>query len=121
VIWIYVVGMLALNVVIGVLALYLKDTFAISARTIGYFFPIIGVVGVLMRATLVGWFNARYGEIRPMQIGTISLFLGLGLLPWRAGLRARPRAMPFFILFRILVPMGTALLFPASTSLVSQR
>jgi len=29
--------------------------------------------------------------------------------------------MPFFILFLILVPMGTALLFPASTSLVSQR
>src|SRR5436309_5721954 len=30
VIWIYVVGMLALNVVIGVLALYLKDTYAVT-------------------------------------------------------------------------------------------
>jgi len=121
VIWIYVVGMLALNVVIGVLALYLKDTFAISARTIGYFFPIFGVVGVLMRATLVGWFNARYGEIRTMQIGTISLLLGLALMPLPAGVLSPVRAMPFFILFLILVPMGTALLFPASTSLVSQR
>ncbi len=121
VIWIYVVGMLALNVVIGVLALYLKDTFAISARTIGYFFPIFGVVGVLMRATLVGWFNARYGEIRTMQIGTISLLLGLALMPLPAGVLSPARAMPFFILFLTLVPMGTALLFPASTSLVSQR
>jgi multidrug resistance protein len=121
VIWIYVVGMLALNVVIGVLALYLKDTFFITARTIGYFFPIFGVVGVLMRATLVGWFNDRFGEVRTMQIGTISLLLGLLLMPLPAGFLTPLRAMPLFILFLILVPMGTALLFPASTSLVSQR
>jgi multidrug resistance protein len=121
VIWIYVVGMLALNIVIGVLALYLKDTFGIGARTIGYFFPIFGVVGVLMRATLVGWFNARFGEIRTMQIGTISLLLGLALMPLPAAILPAMQAMPVFILFLILVPMGTALLFPASTSLVSQR
>ncbi|HEV2669646.1 MAG TPA: MFS transporter [Gemmatimonadales bacterium] len=121
VIWIYVVGMLALNIVIGVLALYLKDTFGIGARTIGYFFPIFGVVGVLMRATLVGWFNARFGEIRTMQIGTISLLLGLALMPLPAAILPAMQAMPIFILFLILVPMGTALLFPASTSLVSQR
>jgi len=121
VIWIYVVGMLALNIVIGVLALYLKDTFGISARTIGYFFPIFGVVGVIMRATIVGWFNERYGEIRTMQIGTISLLLGLALMPLPAAFLPPMRALPLFIVFLILVPTGTALLFPASTSLVSQR
>jgi multidrug resistance protein len=121
VIWIYVVGMLALNVVIGVLALYLKDTFSISAKTIGYFFPIFGVVGVLMRASLVGWFNARFGEIRTMQIGTVSLLLGLALMPLPAAILPPAQALVLFIVFLILVPMGTALLFPASTSLVSQR
>lgn len=121
VIWIYVVGMLALNVVIGVLALYLKDEFRITAETIGYFFPIFGIVGVLMRATLVGWFNARYGEIRTMQIGTISLMLGLALMPLPAAVLPYGPAMLIFILFLALVPVGTALLFPASTSLVSQR
>lgn len=121
VIWIYVVGMLALNIVIGVLALYLKDTFGVTARTIGYFFPIFGAVGVVMRATLVGWFNARYGEIRTMQIGTIALLLGLALMPLPAAILPPMQALPIFILFLILVPMGTALLFPASTSLVSQR
>jgi multidrug resistance protein len=121
VIWIYVVGMLALNVVIGVLALYLKDTFGISAKTIGYFFPVFGVVGVVMRATLVGWFNSRFGEIRTMQIGTVSLALGLALMPLPAALFPPATALVFFILFLILVPVGTALLFPASTSLVSQR
>src|SRR2546430_7058053 len=47
--WIYVVGMLALNVVIGVMALYFKDVYGVTEETIGYFFTIFGVVGVLMR------------------------------------------------------------------------
>jgi multidrug resistance protein len=121
VIWIYVVGMLALNVVIGVLALYLKDTFGATEQTIGYFFPIFGIVGVLMRASLVGWFNHRFGEIRTMQIGTISLLAGLALMPLPVLILPSPPAMLLFIGFLVLVPVGTALLFPASTSLVSQR
>jgi multidrug resistance protein len=121
VIWIYVVGMLALNVVIGVLALYLKDTFGVTAKTIGYFFPIFGAVGVLMRASLVGVINKRIGEIRTMQLGTFLLTVGLALMPLPAAVLLPAAAMPLFILCLILVPAGTALLFPASTSLVSQR
>lgn len=121
VIWIYVVGMLALNIVIGVLALYLKDTFAVTETTIGYFFPIFGIVGVLMRIWLVGWCNDRYGEVRTMQIGTVSLALGLALMPIPAVIMPTMAALPLFVVFLILVPVGTALLFPASTSLVSQR
>lgn len=121
VIWIYVVGMLALNVVIGVMALYFKDVYLVTEQTIGYFFTIFGVVGVLMRVWLVGWFNQRYGEIRTMQVGTVSLFLGLALMPLPAALLPPGVAIVVFILFLTLVPVGTALLFPASTSLVSQR
>jgi multidrug resistance protein len=121
VIWIYVVGMLALNVVIGVLALYLKDTYRVTENTIGYFFPIFGIVGVLMRFSLVGWFNHRFGEVRTMQIGTVSLLLGLVLMPLPAALLPPTPALVLFIVFLALVPVGTALLFPASTSLVSQR
>ncbi len=121
VIWIYVVGMLALNVVIGVLALYLKDTYAVTEDTIGYFFAVFGIVGVLMRFSLVGWFNDRFGEVRTMQIGTVLLGLGLALMPVPAALMPGGPAMALFIVFLALVPMGTALLFPASTSLVSQR
>jgi len=121
VIWIYVVGMLALNVVIGVMALYFKDVYGVTEETIGYFFTIFGVVGVLMRFGLVGWFNHRFGEIRTMQLGTISLFLGLALMPLPAALLPPGTAIVVFIVFLTLVPVGTALLFPASTSLVSQR
>ena len=121
VIWIYVIGMLALNVVIGVMALYFKDVYLVTEETIGYFFTIFGVVGVLMRVWFVGWFNARFGEIRTMQVGTISLFLGLALMPLPAAILPPSPAIVVFILFLTLVPVGTALLFPASTSLVSQR
>jgi multidrug resistance protein len=121
VIWIYVVGMLALNVVIGVLGLYLMETYAVTEQTIGYFFPIFGIVGVLMRVSIVGWANAHWGEVRTMQIGTAALGVGLALMPLPAVLLPHPAALPLFILFLILVPVGTALLFPASTSLVSQR
>jgi multidrug resistance protein len=121
VIWIYVVGMLALNVVVGVLALYLRDTYGVTEQTIGYFFPIFGIVGVLMRVSLVGCFNHRFGEIRTMQIGTISLLAGLALMPLPVLILPSPPAMLLFTAVLALVPVGTALLFPASTSLVSQR
>jgi len=121
VIWIYVVGMLALNIVIGVLALYLKDVYLVTEETIGYFFAVFGIVGVLMRVSLVGWFNARFGEVRTMQVGTISLLVGLALMPLPAAVLPPAPALILFIFFLVLVPVGTALLFPASTSLVSQR
>jgi len=114
VIWIYCVGMLALNALIGVLALYLKDGFGVTEKTIGYFFPIFGVVGVLMRATLVGYVNDRFGEVRTMRLGAVLLAIGLALMPI-------PRMLPLFVVFLALTPMGTALLFPASTALVSHR
>src|SRR5439155_19958173 len=84
-------------------------------------FPIFGIVGVVMRLWLVGWFNERFGEVRTMQIGTVLLGLGLVLMPLPAAWVPGAPAMALFIVFLILVPVGTALLFPASTSLVSQR
>ena len=114
VIWIYCVGMLALNVLIGILALYLRDTFAVTEQTIGYFFPIFGIVGVLMRVSIVGWANDRLGEVRTMRLGAVIMALGLALMPL-------PRSLTLFIVCLVLSPVGTALLFPASTALVSHR
>jgi multidrug resistance protein len=114
VIWIYVVGMLALNGLIGVLALYLKDTFGVTEKGIGNVFVVFGVVGVIMRTAPVGWINARFGEVRTMRLGAALACLGLALMPL-------PGVLPVFILCLMIVPAGNALLFPASTSLVSQR
>jgi multidrug resistance protein len=113
-IWIYALAMLAFNALPPVFSLYLHDRFAITADQIGFFFMIFGAVGVLMRTAPVGWFNARLGEVRTMQVGTILLIAGFILVPLAP-------TLPLFVAAQILLPLGTALLFPANSALVSHR
>jgi multidrug resistance protein len=113
-IWIYALAMLAFNALPPVFSLYLHDKFAITADQIGFFFMIFGAVGVLMRTAPVGWFNARLGEVRTMQVGTVLLIAGFILVPLAP-------TLPLFVAAQILLPLGTALLFPANSALVSHR
>jgi multidrug resistance protein len=113
-IWIYALAMLAFNALPPVFSLYLHDRFAITEDQIGYFFMVFGAIGVLMRTAPVGWFNAKLGEVRTMQVGTLLLFAGFVLVPLAPSL-------PLFIAAQILLPLGTALLFPANSALVSHR
>jgi MFS family permease len=113
-IWIYAVGMLALNVVIGVMSLYLIDTFGFTEKNVGYVFTVFSVVGVVLRIGPVGWLNGRIGELRTLRFGLSLLMVGLVLLPL-------PKAFSIFVVCLLLIPGGTAFLFPATSSLVSQR
>jgi len=113
-IWIYAFAMLAFNALPPIFSLYLHDKFGITVDQIGYFFMIFGIVGVFMRAAPVGWFNARFGEVRTMRIGAAILFAGFILVPLAP-------TLPIFILTQLLLPLGTALLFPANSALVSHR
>ncbi len=114
IIWIYAVAMLAYNATPPVFALYLSQRFGITERNIGYFFLIFGGVGVLMRAFVVGWVNDRLGEVRTMRLGAALYGAGYLLLPL-AG------SVPVFLMYQVLLPLGTALLFPATSALVSHR
>ena len=49
-----------------------------------------------------------------MRLGAVLYGLGYGLLPL-AG------SVPVFLLYQVLLPLGTALLFPANSALVSHR
>jgi len=113
-IWIYALAMLAFNALPPVFSLYLHDRFGITEDQIGFFFMIFGAVGVLMRTAPVGWFNARLGEVRTMQLGTLLLLAGFILVPLAP-------TLPLFVAAQILLPLGTALLFPANSALVSHR
>ncbi|PYP17836.1 MAG: hypothetical protein DMD54_06585 [Gemmatimonadetes bacterium] len=113
-IWIYALAMLAFNALPPIFSLYLHDRFGITADQIGFFFMIFGAVGVLMRIGPVGWFNARLGEVRTMQVGILLLFAGFILVPLATSL-------PLFIGAQVLLPLGTALLFPANSALVSHK
>jgi multidrug resistance protein len=114
VIWIYVIAMLAYNSTPPVFSLYLAWRFGITEQNIGWFFVIFGAVGVVMRAFVVGPINDRLGEVRTMWLGAVLYGLGYGLLPFA-------RSVPMFLVFQVLLPLGTALFFPANSALVSHR
>jgi len=113
-IWIYAVAMLAYNSTPPVFALYLSQRFGINETNIGWFFIIFGVVGVLMRAFFVGPINDRLGEVRTMRLGAVLYGLGYLLIPLA-------NSVPVFLVYQVLLPLGTALLFPANSALVSHQ
>jgi MFS family permease len=106
--------MLAYNSTPPVFALYLSERFGINETNIGWFFLIFGGVGVLMRAVVVGPINDRLGEVRTMQLGAVLYGLGYALIPLA-------NSVPEFLLYQVLLPLGTALFFPANSALVSHR
>jgi multidrug resistance protein len=111
--WIYGVGMIAFASMTSVLALYLGAEFAIDEKSIGYIFLYVGVLSFVMRSLLLGPIVDRIGETWAMRIGTLLLVLGLALYPLPRDLWTLAAVIP-------LVPIGTALLFPATTSLMSR-
>ena len=113
-IWIYAVAMLAYNSAPAVFTLYLSWRFGIDVTNIGWFFAVFGGVGVLMRAFVVGPVNDRLGEVRTMRLGAALYALGYALIPLAP-------SVPIFLGFQVLLPLGTALLFPANSALVSHR
>lgn len=114
-IWVYTIGMMAFMAMNAVLALYLKDMFGITEKTIGYFYAYVGGISLVMRAVMLGPAVRRFGEIGVTRLGAASLVLGLAGIPFTGG------SLPLLGLVVLFVPVGTALLFPATTSLVSRR
>ena len=113
-IWIYAVAMLAYNAIPPVFALYLSWRFGIDEKNIGWFFFVFGGVGVLMRAFVVGPVNQKLGEVRTLQVGAVLYGLGFVLLPLAT-------SVPGFLACQVLLPLGSALFFPANSALVSHR
>jgi multidrug resistance protein len=110
---IYGVGMLAYSVLTSVLALYLGAEFGTTERSIGKWFFYVGGIQVVMRTALLGPIVDRIGEIWAMRAGTLTLVLGLFLFPLPTSAWVLAAIIP-------CVPIGTALLFPSTTALVSR-
>lgn len=110
---IYAIGMLGFMSMTAVLALFLEARFGITERTIGLFFLYIGALSVVMRAIVLGKVVDRFGEIRVMRFGAVSLTLGLMAIPLQDSVLA-------FAAVSALVPIGTACLFPSVSALVTR-
>lgn len=110
---IYALGMFGQSVLIAVLALHLNSKFAVNERTIGFFFVYVGIFSVVLRSAFVGPIVDRLGEPLSIRLGTLALILGF---------IGYPLAPSVWILAAILplIPIGTALLFPATTALLSR-
>lgn len=113
-VWIYGIGMIAFSVMTSVLSLYLQAEFGLTEKTIGPIFAYIGVLSLVMRSLLLGPIVDRLGESWTMRSGALLLAVGLLLYPIPHTLWAFAAVIP-------LVPIGTALLFPATTSLMSRH
>jgi len=113
-IWIYAAGMMAFMAMNGILALFLARQHAVTEQTIGFFYMYVGAVSLVMRGALLGPTIRWLGEERVMRVGIVSLAVGYVLMPLTATLLQ-------LALVAILIPIGTALLFPATTSLVSRH
>lgn len=112
-IWIYSVGMLAFAALNSVLALFLDSTFGVTEEYIGYFYSYVGALSFLMRSLLLGTIVDRFGEVKTMRYGTVCLVIGLLAYTMVPNLWALAIVIP-------LVPIGTALLFPSTTALMSR-
>jgi MFS family permease len=121
-IWVYAIGMMAFMAMNGVLGLYLNHSYGVTEKTIGWFYTYVGVISVVMRALLLGPAVRRLGEVGAMRAGALALALGMAAIPLPAFLAA-PQAVRIacFAAIATLVPVGTALLFPSTTALVSGR
>jgi len=112
-IWIYGIGMVAFSAMTSVLALYLGADFGLTDKTIGPIFAYVGVLSLVMRSVLLGPIVDRLGESWTMRVGALLLVVGLLVYPI-------PHTLWGLLLVIPLVPIGTALLFPSTTSLMSR-
>ena len=113
-IWIYAVAMTAYSSMTALLSLYLMDRFEVSEGNIGYIFPLLGAVSIIMRAGILGKLLTYFNEVKLMRVGSLLLAIGLAAFPL-------PTSLLTLIPVMLLMPIGTALLFPATTGLLSQR
>jgi len=111
-IWIYAAAMLGFTAMTAVLALYLDSQFGFTEKTVGYVFLYIATLSLVMRSVLLGPIVHRIGEPGAMRVGTVLLTIGLALMPISGSLWVFGAVMG-------LVPIGTALLFPATTAMMS--
>lgn len=112
-IWIYAAAMMAFFAMNGILALFLAARFDVDESNIGWFYVVVGLVSVVMRGLVLGVLVRSFGEVRVLRAGALLLAAGMILGPFATtALR--------FLVAAILVPAGTALLFPSTTSLISR-
>jgi MFS family permease len=112
-IWIYTVAIGAFYGTIQTSPLLLSSRLGVTEHTIGYFIMYLGGMGVIVRTLVLGRLVDAFGEMRVARAGLAALAAGLALTGVAPSL---PVVMAGFT----LMPIGTGLLFPCVTGMLSQ-
>ena len=113
-IWIYAAGQVGMAGMTAIIGLYLGRRFGVDESNIGLFFFYLGGLSIVFRVLVLGRAVRRWGEVAVLRAGAVSFGVGLVAIPFATGLWTLGAAI-------FLVPLGTSLLFPCTTSQVSKR
>lgn len=113
-IWIYAAGQIGMAGMTAIIGLYLGRRFGVDESNIGLFFFYLGGLSIVFRVLVLGRAVRRWGEVAVLRAGAVSFGAGLVAIPFATG----PWTLGAAI---FLVPLGTSLLFPCTTSQVSKR
>lgn len=109
----YAIGIGAFYGTAPTMPLLFDERFGITERTVGYLVMYFGAVGVLVRMLVLGRLVDRLGEPTVSRLGIVALAAGLGTL-------AASHSLPVLFVSLTVMPLGTALLFPSLTGLLSR-
>ena len=112
-IWIYAVAIGAFYGTTPMLPLILADRLAVTEQNVGYFVMYLGGMGVIVRTAILGRMIEWLGEARLARVGLVFLAAGLAMV-------ARITSYPTMIVAMTLMPIGTGLLFPCITAMLSR-
>lgn len=114
--WLNFLYINAFSMITVVVALFWKEYHHMREDKISYTFACMGLVSAIVQGGLIGKLSARWGEQRLLHYGIVSMIAGSVLIP----LAPQGMFFPFQPIAIGLLALGTSLLTPSITSLVSQ-
>jgi multidrug resistance protein len=111
-IWIYTIAIGAFYGTIQTVPLLLSHRLNVTERSVGYFIMFLGGMGVIVRTLVLRPAVTRFGEARLSRAGLAVLGLGLAATGLAHG-------YPLLAVGFVLMPVGTAFLFPSITGMLS--
>lgn len=113
-IWIYAAGMFVFTAVTAIIGLFLERRFQVTENDIWIFFSYLGGMSMVVRLLALGPLVERFGEAALVRWGGLLLGLSTFCLPLPSTLSGLAAAV-------CLLPIGSSLLFPPTTALVSRH
>ncbi|MCU0355585.1 MAG: MFS transporter [Cytophagales bacterium] len=115
--WLNFIYIAAFSMMQVTVALFWKEHDNLTEAQIGYTFAFMGLVSAVVQGALIGKLTARFGERKLLLNGIFFMAVGVIMIPF-----VPPGwFVPFGPLAIGLVALGTSLMTPAITSLISQR